>query len=88
MLIWFFYRLSKRGKQYRNFSSIPSAIMASIMNSKKLSQTVQRLQAKKIYLMDQLYNSVIIILLDNQLISLIKNTQELNDAKFDVVVIL
>ena len=62
--------------------------MASIMNSKKLSQTVQRLQAKKIYLMDQLYNSVIIILLDNQLISLIKNTQELNDAKFDVVVIL
>ena len=58
------------------------------MNSKKLSQTVQRLQAKKIYLMDQLYNSVIIILLDNQLISLIKNTQELNDAKFDGVVIL
>ena len=54
--------------------------MASIMNSKKLSQTVQRLQAKKIYLMDQLYNSVIIIQLYNQLISLIKNTQELNDA--------
>ena len=62
--------------------------MASIMNSKKLSQTVQRLQAKKIYLMDQLYNSVIIIQLYNQLISLIKNTQELYDAKFDSVVIL
>jgi len=53
--VFVFYRLIKRGKQYRNVSSMPSAIMDSKMNSKKLSQPVQRLPAKKIYLMAQLY---------------------------------